>query len=148
LKSRPQSWPRSHFVDDAEAGGRRQSPRCQARLKLSVRFGLSLLEVGADGACAQRPEMGGVTRDLSETGLAVSLATNHIGERYFNVVGCTLQLTLELPDGPVEIRATPKWCRWFMEEEEAARRYLLGLRIIEMADEQWVRLVRYVHACL
>jgi PilZ domain len=148
LKSRPQSWPRSHFVDDY-AGGRRQSPRCQARLKLSVRFGLPLLEVGADASpCAQRPEMGGVTRDLSETGLAVSLSTNHIGDRYFNVLGCTLQITLELPDGPVEIRATPKWCRWFMEEEEDARRYLLGLRIIEMADEQWVRLVRYVHACL
>ena len=148
MKSRPQSWPRSHFVDDLAAGGRRQSPRCQARLKLSVRFGLSLLEVGGDGSCSGLPEMGGVTRNLSETGLAVSLSTNHIGERNFNVVGCTLQVTLELPDGPVEIRATPKWCRWFMEEEEAARRYLLGLRIIEMADEQWVRLVRYVHACL
>jgi hypothetical protein len=114
-----------------------------------VRFGPPLLEVDA-GDCGdpREPGMGGVSRDLSETGLAVSLSTNHIGDRYFNVVGCTLQITLELPDGPVEIRATPKWCRWFMEEEEARRRYLLGLRIIEMADEQWVRLVRYVHACL
>ena len=84
---------------------------------------------------------------MSETGLAVSLTSNHIGDRYFNVVGCTLQITLDLPDGPVEIRATPKWCRWFLEEE-ATRSYLLGLRIIEMTDAEWVRLVRYVHACL
>ena len=147
MKSRPQSWPPSRYVDRVSPF-RRQSPRCEARLKLSVRFGLPLLEVGA-GDCDPPPgELRGMTRDMSETGLAVSLTSNHIGDRYFNVVGCTLQITLELPDGPVEIRATPKWCRWFMEEEEAKRYYLLGLRIIEMADEQWVRLVRYVHACL
>ena len=144
MKSRPQSWPRSHFVDDFQ-GGRRQSPRCAARLYLSLRFGLSLL----DGSDTDAPvtELRGETRDLSETGLSVSLPSNHIGEQYFNVVGCTLRVTLELPDGPVEIRATPKWCRWFWEGE-TARSYLLGLRIIEMTDEEWVRLVRYVHACL
>jgi hypothetical protein len=147
LKSRPQSWPHSHYVDRV-APGRRQAPRCEARLRLSVRFGLSLLQVGA-GDCVPPPgEMSGTTRDLSETGLAVSLSSNHIGDRYFNVVGCTLQITLELPDGPVEIRATPKWCRWFLEEESPQRSYLLGLRIIEMTDEEWVRLVRYVQACL
>ena len=146
MKSRPQSWPPSHYVDRV-APFRRQAPRCEARLKLSVRFGLPLLEVDL-GDCDPPPdELRGQTRDLSETGLAVSLTSNHINDRYFNVVGCTLQVTLELPDGPVEIRATPKWCRW-LDEEQTRRTYLLGLRIIEMTDEEWVRLVRYVHACL
>ena len=113
-----------------------------------MRFGLPLLEVGADDCDPPPGEMRGLTRDLSETGLAVNLSSNHIGERYFNVVGCTLQITLELPDGPVQIRATPKWCRWLDEEQARRRSYLLGLRIIEMTDEEWVRLVRYVHACL
>jgi hypothetical protein len=89
----------------------------------------------------------GETRNLSETGLAVSLSSNHIGDRYFNVIGCMLEVTLDLPDGPVQILSTPKWCKWSLEEE-TTRSYLLGLRILEMTDEEWVRLVRYVRACL
>ncbi|HKQ50841.1 MAG TPA: PilZ domain-containing protein [Pyrinomonadaceae bacterium] len=147
MKSRPQSWPPSRYVDRV-APFRRQSPRCEARLKLSVRFGPPLLEVNSVDCDPPPGELRGLTRDLSETGLAVNLTSNHIGDRYFNVVGCTLQITLELPDGPVQIRATPKWCRWLTDEHETRRSYLLGLRIIEMTDEEWVRLVRYVHACL
>ena len=147
MKSRPQSWPPSRYVDRV-APFRRQSPRCEARLKLSVRFGPPLLEMSSEDCEPPLGELRGLTRDLSETGLAVTLNTNHINDRYFNVVGCTLQIALELPDGPVQIRATPKWCRWLTDDEASRRSYLLGLRIIEMTDEEWVRLVRYVHACL
>jgi hypothetical protein len=92
-------------------------------------------------------EIIGETRNLSETGLAVSVASNHIGDRYFSVVGSTLQLTLYLPAGTIQIRATPKWCQW-STDEKTAKSYLIGLRITEMSDEEWVLLVRYVHACL
>lgn len=137
----------SNYVDDF-AGGRRQAPRCEAKLNVSLRFSLppeESEEVGRGLRLA--PGMIGETRNLSETGLAVSLSSNHIGERYFNVIGCMLDLTLELPDGPVLIYATPKWCKW-SQEKGLARSYLLGLRITEMTDEEWVRLVRYVRACL
>jgi len=88
----------------------------------------------------------GETCNLSETGLAVSLSSNHIGHRYLNIVGSTLYIKLELPDGPVQILAASRWGKWLVEE--TVRSYLLGLKIIGMTDKEWVRLVRYVHACL
>jgi hypothetical protein len=154
LKGWPQSWRRERFVDDF-AGGRRQVPRCEARLKVSLRFEPSPTEENAqeeeaEAAAARTTEQAEIiaeTINLSETGLAVSIASNRIGDRYLNVVGCTLQLTLELPAGTVRVRATPKWCQW-SSDEGAARSFIIGLRIIEMSDEEWVLLVRYVHACL
>lgn len=147
MKGWPQSWRHSRFVDDF-AGGRRQAPRCEARLKVSLRFNPAPTEAG--GAARARPagEISGETLNLSETGLAVSLPSNHINDHYLDAAGSALSLVLELPEGPVRISAAPKWCRWFTEEEGTARSYLLGLRITEMTDEEWVRLVRYVHACL
>ena len=137
----------SSFVDDF-AGGRRQAPRCEARLDVSLRFSFSPHEEEAgDTGASESPLIDGESRNLSETGLAVSLSSNHIGNRYFNVLRCTLELTLDLPDGPVQIVATPKWCKWFLEDK-TVKSYLLGLKIVEMTDEEWVRLVRYVHACL
>jgi hypothetical protein len=135
------------FVDDF-AGGRRQVPRCEARLKVSLCFGLS---PPTGQACEAAPDEArkviGETLNLSETGLALALTSSQINGSYLNLVGHTLQLTLELPAGTVQIRATPKWCQW-SEDEGSARQLLLGLRIAEMNDEEWVLLVRYVHACL
>ena len=134
------------FVDDF-AGGRRQAPRCEANLNVALRFNLSPHEEEAGTRGPQSRLMWGETRNLSETGLAISLSSNHIGNRYFNVIGCELRITLELPDGSVQILAEPKWCKWLLEEE-TVKSYLLGLKIIEMTDEEWVRLVRYVRSCL
>ena len=93
------------------------------------------------------PEIIAETLNLSETGLAVSVPSNQIGDRYLNLVGSTLQLTLDLPAGTVQVRATPKWCEW-SSDKNSLRSYHIGLRITEMSDEEWVLLVRYVHACL
>jgi hypothetical protein len=43
--------------------------------------------------------------------------------------------------------ATPKWYNWSSEEGEE-KSYLVGLRITEMSDEEWVLLVRYVHTSI
>src|SRR5947209_13060635 len=137
-------WPPEHFVDDF-AGGRRQAPRCEVKLKVSLRFCFSSLAAEAASSAAQSSEMIGETLNLSEKGLAVSVPSNHIDHHYLNVAGGTLHLTLDLPDEPVQMHATPKWCRWHSEEDQAEG-YLVGLRITEMKDEDWVHLVRYVHA--
>jgi hypothetical protein len=92
------------------------------------------------------PEITGETLNLSETGLAISVSSNQIGDHYLNIVGRTLRLTLELPAGTVEVHATPKWSHW--SADETARSFHIGLRITEMSDEEWVLMVRYVHACL
>jgi hypothetical protein len=145
LKGWPQSWRPERFVDDFAGGGRRQAPRCQARLRVSLRF--SPATVGAQASTIEPSEIICETLNLSETGLAVSVPSNQIGDRYLNVVGCALQLTIELPAGTVQVRAAPKWYQW-SSAEGTAKSLLIGLRITEMSDEEWVLLVRYVHACL
>jgi len=132
------------YVDDS-ATPQRQSPRCKAKLGVSLRLSSPWLK--GEGDVSSTAELRGETRNLSETGLAVSVPTNRIGNRYLNVMGCTLDLILELPSGPpVRMIAALKWCDWFLGEDTTS--YQVGLRITEMKDEEWVRLVRYVHASL
>ena len=94
----------------------------------------------------QSSELIGETVNLSETGVAISVSSRHIDHRYLNIVGCKLDLTLDLPTGPVQMQVTTKWCR--LLEEETAERYVMGMRITKMSDDEWVALVRYVHASL
>ena len=129
---------------DESVTPQRQSPRCKSKLGVSLRLSSPWLK--AEGDATSVDEIRGETRNLSETGLAVSVPSNRIGSRYLNVLGCTFDLTLELPAGPVRMHASLKWCDWFLGEKTAG--YQIGLRITEMSDEEWVRLVRYVHACL
>jgi hypothetical protein len=130
---------------DESVTPQRQSPRCKSKLGVSLRLSSPWLK--AEGDATSVDEIRGETRNLSETGLAVSVPSNRIGSRYLNVVGCTLDLTLELPTGPpVRMHATLKWCDWFLGDNTTS--YQIGLRISEMKDEEWVRLVRYVHASL
>jgi hypothetical protein len=93
----------------------------------------------------QSSEMVGATRNLSEIGLAISVPSHQIDHRYLNVVGCKLDLRLNLPAGPIQMQVTTRWCKKLLEEE-AGEGYLIGLRITKMSDEEWVSLVRYVHA--
>ena len=147
MKGWPPSSRPERYVDDFAGGGRRQVPRCDARLSVRLRFGLSTNDAEDRVGGPTSTEIIGETLNMRETGLAVSVPSNQIGDRYLNVVGSTIQLTLELPAGTVQIRATPKWCKW-SSDEEAERSFLIGLRITEMSDEEWVLMVRYVHACL
>lgn len=134
----PQAWRPSHFIDEYPEG-RRQAPRCQVKLRVSLRCDPASTEVG-NGITA---ELKGETRDLSEIGLAVRAPSNRINQRYLNVVGSRVHLTLDLPAGPVQMWVTPRWFQKLSEEEVES--YLIGLRITEMRDEAWVALVRYVH---
>jgi PilZ domain len=140
LTAIPQAWRPSHFVDDFPEG-RRQAPRCEVKLRVSLRCDPASTEVGN----ATAAELIGETRDLSEIGLAVRVPSNHSDHRYLNVVGTSVQLTLDLPTGPVSMLATPRWCQTLSAEDEAGTN-LIGLRITKMSDEAWVALVRYVHA--
>ena len=149
MNATDQAWQRNHFVDNFP-GGQRQAPRCEVKLRVSLRFSLSSLNAEVTGsgqqlAEMQSSEMIGATRDLSEIGLAISVASNQIDHRYLNVVGCKLDLTLSLPTGPIQMQVTTRWCKKLLEEE-AGKGYLIGLRITKMSDEEWVSLVRYVHA--
>ena len=135
----------------AAADERRVAPRCAAYLEARLLFSLSLekRDGGGGGSDAQQQQaaspalLEGYTRNLSETGLALVVPSLQLGGRYFNLVGSPLHIVLELPGGRVRIRATPVRCER-LDEKEGEEGYLIGLRITEMNDSEWVKLVQYV----
>ncbi|HEX8708239.1 MAG TPA: PilZ domain-containing protein [Pyrinomonadaceae bacterium] len=136
----PSSQPKP-YVDDFEEG-RRHAPRRAVKLEARIRFGAPGPGTETDAGAQLRPEVVAEACNLSETGLAIKVAQNHIGVRFLNVVGRKLRITLELPGGPVRLQARAMWCKWL---SQAARRdYIIGLRITEMSDQEWVRIVRHV----
>jgi hypothetical protein len=85
----------------------------------------------------------GHTRNISETGLAFIVPTLRIGDEFAQVIGSRLLIRLYLPSGHVEIQATPVRYEQ-LSPSSAERGYLVGVRITEMADHEWVRMVEYV----
>ncbi|MFN2491794.1 MAG: PilZ domain-containing protein [Pyrinomonadaceae bacterium] len=143
LKAIRPAWQRSHFVDDFP-DGQRQAPRRKARLRVSLNFSAPPRSVDGLESGQEFPKIIGETRNVSETGVAIIVPSNHLDHRYLNVVGCQLDLTLELPDRPVRMQVTTRWCKRLSGEETEP--YLLRLLITNMRDEDWVAQVRYVHA--
>jgi hypothetical protein len=85
----------------------------------------------------------GHTRNISETGLAFIVPTLRIGDGFARVIGSRLRIILYLPSGQVEIHATPIRYEQ-LPPEDTERGYIIGVRITEMADDEWVRVVEYV----
>jgi hypothetical protein len=146
MHSKLQLWQRSQFAPILSSD-RREAPRCQVKRKVVLRFSVSSLKVESGDVLQEAAEIVGETLNLSETGLAVSVPSNRIGNRYLNVIGCKLYVTLSLPGALVQMHATPKWCSRLALEEKSDS-YLIGLRVTEMDDRQWVMLVRYVRKVL
>jgi PilZ domain len=142
LRALQQAWRHSHSAA-AKALERRAAPRCSAHLEARLLFSLSLRETRRGDPHASLPaQLAGYTRNLSETGLAIIVPSLYFGGHYLNVVGSPLHILLELPEGKVRIRATPVRAERLGEEEG----YLVGVRITEMNDSEWVKLVQYVRA--
>jgi hypothetical protein len=110
-------------------------------------LGAEAIGSGQPSPAMPSSELIGETVNISETGVAISVSSSHIDHRYLNIVGCKLDLTLNLLTGPVQMEVTTRWCKRLLEEE-TAERYLIGMRITKMSDEEWVALVRYVRASL
>ena len=129
-----------HSPSAAAAHERRSAPRCEAYLEARLLFSLSS-QAATVGDSALPSPLEGHTRNLSETGLAIVVPSLRFGGHYLNLVGSPLHIQLELPTARVSIRATPVRCERLDEEEEG---YLVGVRITEMNDSEWVKLVQYV----
>jgi hypothetical protein len=98
----------------------------------------------ADAAHAPRTlRLVGRTRNISETGLAFVVPTLRIGDEFARAIGSPLLVTLYLPSGRVEIQATPVSYEQ-LPPSPSERGYLIGVRVTEMADDEWVRMVEYV----
>ncbi len=142
-------WRHSH---DGNSEPRRAA-RHAAQLDARLFFQLSVYEPAAANddapphdapARATRTlRLVGRTRNISETGLAFIVPTLRIGDEFAQVIGSRLLIRLYLPSGHVEIQATPVRYEQ-LPPSSGERGYLVGVRITEMADNEWVRMVEYV----
>lgn len=112
-------------------GNRRHSKRVQVRLNFTI--SLSDPRVGSNGS-RRLPTLDGHTLDISSTGLALIVPAIRIGEHYLAGDERKLYISLELPNGPVEMKvATVRYESLEGSRDESG--YLIGARITEMSDE-------------
>ncbi|MDT4968454.1 MAG: PilZ domain [Acidobacteriota bacterium] len=112
-------------------GNRRRAPRHSVRLEVEL-----ALMVPSPGSTSRSAGPGlrvsGYTRDISATGLAVIVPTIRAGGKYITGSNQTLQITLALPSGPLEIYGTP--VRYSpLEDPGGDRGYLVGVQIERMS---------------
>lgn len=135
-------WRRNHTGNSEP----RRAIRHAAQLDARLFFQLSAHEPTGTNDTTHSPRtlrLVGRTRNISETGLAFVVPTLRIGEDFARVIGSRLVVTLYLPSGHVEIHATPVRYEQ-LSQSSSERGYLIGVRITEMADNEWVRMVEYV----
>lgn len=121
---------------------RRQAPRLRVRLAVSVSV---RRKTNSNGASASSRVLKGHTRDVSAGGIAMLLPQVHLGGYHLAAEGRELNAVLELPDGPMSFVVLPR--RYEMVgDAELDCNYLIGAKIVEIADEDRVRLESFVAA--
>ena len=133
--------------DGSGGSERRGAIRYGAQLDARLLFQISIEPAAGrpPGDAPHTLRLVGHTRNISETGFAFIVPTLRIGDRFAHVIGSQLRITLYLPSGQVEIRATPVRYEQ-LPPTDSERGYLIGVRIVEMADNEWVRMVEYVRS--
>ena len=119
---------------------RRQSPRLRARLGLSISV---LRKANANGSSQVSRTMKGHTRDISAKGLAMLLPQVHLGGYHLAAEGRELHVMLELPDGPMALLVLPRRYE-MLDEPELGCNYLIGAKIVELSDQDRIRLEGFV----
>lgn len=123
-----------------EYAGDRRAPRRRVRLP----FTLSLHEPGkkANGG-RPLPSLSGFTQDISATGLALVVPAIRIGGHYLAGGDRTLEIEVELPSGPINIRVTS--VRYEpVDEDRLEEGYKIGVRISNMSPADRERLKSYL----
>ena len=126
-------------------GNRRRVPRRTARCLARLPFSVSLLETkkSAVDHTEKVLSVGGRTHDLSETGLTLIVPTVRLGDRYLTDAESNLQITLELPAGPVRMLARSVRFKQFAEED-AETGFLISVCVTGMSDGERARYVEYL----
>jgi hypothetical protein len=110
------------------------------RLPLTV----SLLDSETSSFGGQRvPPLSGYLRDISKTGLSIIVPPVHAGSRYPIGSSYTLRISIEHPQGAINIKATPVRYDWF-DESHSERRHLIGARILQMTRSDRKTLAQYI----
>ena len=125
-------------------GNRRRFKRVRTRLN----FTLSLSDPRANTNGSRRlPTLNGHTFDVSTSGLALIVPAIRIGEHYLAGAERKLFLKLELPNGPVEMKLASVRYESLDESNEETG-YLIGARIVEMADADRETFSKYLNKLL
>jgi hypothetical protein len=120
-------------------GNRRHASRRQVQRKARLVFTVTVLEGNSYGRTIP---VEGLTRDISESGLALIVPSLRIGNSYLTKSECKLRIVLlNLPCGEVEIEATP--VRY--EDLGEAGGHLIGVQITRISDSDRARLVQYLN---
>jgi len=125
-------------------GNRRAHKRVPARLNFTL--SLSDPRVNTNGS-RRLATLDGHTLDISTTGLALIVPAIRIGEHYLAGSDLRVYVKLALPAGPVEMKvATVRYEA--LEETDEETGYLIGARIVEMADADRASFEEYVAGIL
>lgn len=118
--------------------------RYAKRVKVRLAFSISLAGPTASLNGSRRvSSLKGHTFDLSNTGLALVVPTIIVGEHHLVSENRNLNVRLELPDGPIAMHVAP--IRYESLDEHATETgYLIGARIIGVAEEDQARFNAYV----
>lgn len=114
----------------------RQSPRHGPHLP----FTLTMLDQRTGHATRHAIKVNGITRNISETGIALIVPGIRKGDHHLAARNRRLLIVLELPTGTIRLQAAP--VRYERLRTETG--YLLGARIISMSDDDRLRFLRYL----
>jgi len=100
----------------------------------------------AVGAPLRERILKGHTRDVSANGLALLLPQVHLDGHHLATEGRELHVVLELPGGSVSMVVMPTRYE-YLDETELGCSYLIGVKIIEISDDDRNRIENFiVHA--
>jgi len=126
------------------AGDRRHAKRAKARLN----FTLSLVGPALSSNGTKRViSIKGHTLDLSSTGLALIVPSIIVNEHHLVGENRNMYVTLEMPDGPIELNVTPiRYER--LDEHPTETGYLIGVRLKNIEERDRLRFSEYVSQLL
>jgi len=119
---------------------RRQSPRARTRVLFSISI---RKKVRSNGAAAADRTLKGHTRDVSITGLAMMLPQVHLEGHHLAAESRELQVMLELPGVAIPLVVIPKRYEK-LDEAELGCNYLIGAKIVQISDEDRIRLENFI----
>jgi PilZ domain. len=122
-------------------GNRRSATRYEVRLV--ARVSLKERKGSANGA-RRNALLEGHTRDVSETGLGLSMPAIRIGEHYLTGESSILLIELELADQQT-VRMQAVAVRYErLEEDEGRSEYLIGTQITEISEDDRANFLAYL----
>ena len=121
-------------------GDRRRTERLVARLP----FSLSLVSVTKSLNGTRRvSSVDGHTLDLSVKSLALIVPRITLGEHHLVGENRNFNLSLELPDGPIQLQASPvRYER--LDEHRSEQGYLIAVKIVNISEDDRERFEEYI----